>query len=590
MARFGIGFNKAGKFTTFPTVFSSVNADNLDMRNQGPTGTMAILGVGAGFFPPQVASALPFQLGSPQRFITASDLLTAAEFAIKPFPEIDRAVGQIFVVPVNISTQSQTILKESAVDKLTLDSKGWGLKFNTITVKHTAGDYIAKFNALLGDLDTDTVLTDTDYAATNPAVNLADYYLDFNLTLAKINADASLPGSAADYVALFTATDNDDAFLNFPELLRQLDVDLAAGGNTYAVSHGDAVPNKIEIKLPTATSTVVENYSFITVTRAAADINERSALVDATLNAEATAAIDDHTTATAMTGGTEPAATNQNWADALEALNGIRINTIHVVSSDATVWAALSAYCTLHRCRGFVGSGLHLWNGVANRQASIGTLKAEAGGLNAPRMVHVGLGMDGKAAYLSTAARYAALSAAVEPSVPITYKHLDAVSLEAALDISTEVGGVDGLLLSGVSVPVPDPQNQNTFLVSRGLSTWTGDDNLYRREQSVLAAVDAIQDNVEAAMGQFLGKEGTARTVERALRVMFSVLTKATDLNAAVRINSFRPESLQASFTSDTVLRVSAAITPIPPINFVDVILNLERTEITIEFDVNLAA
>jgi len=343
---------------------------------------------------------------------------------------------------------------------------------------------------------------------------------------------------------------------------------------------------KLTVALPGTSETITEIFTYTTVADLVTAINGRSAILAATFVAEST---PDTFAATAMAGGTEPAAVAQDWADAFVALNGFRVNAIHVATSDAAIWAMLADYAILHRLRGFVGSDLHNWNGVANRQTAIAALKAEAAALNAPRIMHVGLGADGLPGYL-TAARHAALAATLEPSVPMTFKHLDFTSLETRLDYYTEVGGVDGLLLAGVAVPVPDPSSLGTFLVSRGLSTWTGDDNLYRREQSVLAAMDAVQDLIEAGMRQFLGGEGKVGVIARAVGVVDTILRQCTQQNSAVRINSYRPESIVAQFSSDTVLRIRAAVTPIPPINFIDVSLNLERTEIELDMSVNLAA
>lgn len=484
MSKYDIGFNARGQWTAFPTVVSSINPDNLQLRPQSPQGVLAILAEGAGFFPPGVATPMPFDSGSPARFITASDLLTATNFAVRPFAALDRGPGQVFVVPVNPSTPSTKELSSVTPTLLmTLTSKGWGLAMNQLLVKMETG-----------------LLT---------------------------------------------------------------------------------------IKYPTPTSAIVETYVITGATgiqAAVTEINARSGLVSAAFTAEGTIV---NAAFAAFTGGTEPSAISSDWDTALHALDGFRVNAIHVASSSTSVWAQLSAYATLKRLRGFVGSGTHSWNGTSNRAASIATLKAEAGGLNSPRMMHMGLGIDGQPAYLA-AARYAALACSLDPSQPMTFKPLDATSIEARLDLPTEVGGVDGLLVAGVAVPVPDPANPNVFIHARGLSTWTTDGNLYRREQSVLAAVDGIQDQLEAGMRDFLGNEGRVGVIQRAVSLVDQILNEASRPRAAIRINGYDPKSIVATFSSDTVLRISANLIPIPPINFIDIGLNLDRTDIKVDFDINL--
>jgi len=484
VARFGIGFSFGGRFTTVPDVFLTVNADNLDLRPVTPLGTVAILGVGAGLFPPGVATSLPLGSGSPQRFITPSELLTMAEFAAKPFSELDRGAGTVLVVPVNKSTPSTFAINATGPSLLaTLTSKGWGLKFNQIQVKIETG-----------------VLT---------------------------------------------------------------------------------------LSIPTTTGTILEIFPYSGAT-AIADlvdaINQRSALVSAVWTAQGTPV---NAAFAPMTGGTEPAAVTQDWSDALHALDGIRVNTIAIGSSSSTVWAMLADYAILKRLRGFFGRGLQNWNGTSNRATALANLKADAAAINAKRMMHVGLGMEGQPGYLATA-RYAALAATLDPSTPMTFRHLDVASLEARLDPDTEIGPVDGLHINGVAPPMSDPDAPSTFLVSRGLSTYTGSDNLYDREHSVLAAVDGIEDQVNAAMRQVaLGREGTRATVVRAEAAMDQILNEATRQRAAVRINSYRPESIHGELVG-MVLYISAAFTPIPPINFVPVSLQLEQTDIVVNFEVPL--
>ncbi len=482
MANFGIGFNSRGQFTTFPTIFSNINIDDLDMRNQGPTGVVAIVGPGAGFFPPKKPSALPLAT-PPNRFLAPSDLLTAAQYAVRPFPELDRGLNQVFVVPVTAATQaSGTEASVTPTNLFTVTAKVWGLKGNEITRK----------------MET----------------------------------------------------------------------------------------NKFTIALVTASGTVTEVFPFTTIAGLVADINARAGLVGATFLAEGTPV--NHA-ATALTGATEPAVTNQDWTDALASLTNLRVHVIHVVSSSSAIWAMLSAHCTLRRCRGIIGGGLRNWNGISNRQTAIAALKAEAAALNAFRLMHVGVGADGLASYL-TAARYAALAGTLEPSVPMTFKHLDFESLETLLDIDTEVGGIDGLLLGGIAPPVQDPSAPGTYLVSRGLSTFITDANLYHREHSVLAAVDAVQFLIEDQLRQILGREGTVNALRRVNAIVDQVLNQCTRPTSAVRIASYRRDSIRSEFTSDTVLRVYASLTPIPPINFIDVNLGLERLELSVTFDVPLAA
>ncbi len=490
MSKYGIGFNGQQGFTTYPSVSVRVNADNLDLRPVTPLGVCAILAQGAGVFPPGVATSLPLGSGSPQRFITASELLTAAQFAARPFAQLGRGAGEVLIVPVNPSTPSTKAISSSTPTLLfTLTSRGWGLAFNKLQVKVETGKITLK-----------------------------------------------IPGAGSggtDLLEVFTFT----------------------SGGSGAIAG------------------------------LCTDITERSAACTATFTAEGVPA---NAAFASFTGGTEPAAQAADWDVALHALDSRRVTAVHVATADTSVHAQLAAYAIQKRLRGFVGGAIQNWVGTSARATAIAALKSAAAALNAPRMMHVGLGGDGQPAYIS-AARYAALAAALDPSEPMTQKFLDFASLEASLDLATEVGGVDGVLIGGVAVPVPNPDNANTFIVSRGLSTWTGDDNLYRREQSVLAAVDAVQDLIESGLRQFLGNENTPATATRAQALVDQVLNDCTKPSSRIRIISYRRETIVAQVIQ-TTLRISANFTPIPPLNFIDTTLNLENANFTLTFDTPLTA
>lgn len=486
-SRFGIGYNHEGFFTTYPTVFSSVDKTALEFRNQGPTGILALLATGTGFIEPKVPFALPYEQGDPSRWIADSDLLVAARFAVRAFPQLGRAVGQIYVVPVTPATPAtKKIVSVTPEDLVTFTTLGWGTQFNQVTIAHDAGTKVVTI--------------------------------------------------------------------------------------TLPLSDG---------------SDLTETYTYTNMADLVAQVNGRSAIVSAVLNKEGTGVTY---TAAAMTGGTAPTADAEDWTDALTALATIKVNVLHVATDDADVLAAVSTFCNDRRARAFVGStSTRNWNGAQNRSDALDAIIAEIADINDIRIQHVCIGADGYPGYLS-AARHAALAAALEPSVPMTQKQLGFTSLEARLDLYTEVGGATGLLMNGGAPPVPDPRSPSTFIVSRGLSTYTGSDNLYDREMSVLAAVDGVQDLIEAGCAEFLGGEGTAGVLGRMREKVESILRECTKPTSAIRINGYDPDSIVVTFTSDTVARVVCKVTPIPPINFVSVTLGLERTDITITTTVNLGA
>jgi hypothetical protein len=485
MGKYGIGFNDQGRFRVFPAVSTTINKDGLDLVAQGPTGVVAILGPGAGFFPPKKATAVPIGLNTPSRYIAGGDLLSALNFAVRPFAELDRAVSQVYVVPVTPATQASKTLSTGATLRATLFAKVYGF----------------------------------------------------------------------------------------------------AGHNIKVVLTGAVAPQTLTVKIQTVNQGLLtETFVFSTVQALVDEINARSGIITATF---ASAGVPDVVAEVALAGATEPAPNPTDWAEAFSALNSFRVNTLSVVSSDSTVWALLHDYCILKRCRGYFGRGLQNWNGLAAQATAMANIRADCALVPGRRMMHATLGAEGQPGYVA-AARYAALAAVLEPSVPMTFKRLGFTSLETLLDVDTQVDGVDGLLMAGAAPPVQHPENPGEFIVSRGLSTLASSDNLYDREHSVLAAIDGLQDNLESELRELLGSEGTQLTVQRAIAKTRTVFDIATRPTSAIRILSYRPEAIVGSF-ADTVLRIDGAVTPIQPVNFINSRLNLERTEIRLSVDVPFA-
>jgi hypothetical protein len=499
MGKYGIGFNSQGQWTAYPGVVVTVDPTALDLANQGPTGVVALLATGTGFFPPKQYTLFPSATATPDQYIGAgSDLLVTVKFATQSFSQLGHGAGEVYVVPVNEALPGTFTVKDDQVaDVLTLTTLGWGAQFN------------------------DTTIT---IAGSAPAV----------LTL-------SLPTTGVNDIS-----------------------------ESYNIATGASADGR------SVAQQLVD------------DINSRSAIVSAVKVADGSGVFPP-VTASPFIGAADglPAVVN-DWMDAIAALSTLQVDAIHVATADPNVWDGLASYCDTHRCRGFIGSDLiRNWNGISNRVASITSLIQEAATVNSPRIMHCGLGMNGYPGKFASA-RYAALAASLEPSVPMTFKFLDVNAIETRLS-KDEAGGVTGLLVNGVSPPMPDASNAFTYRVSRGLSSWTGDDNLYRREQSVLAAVDAIANQMDEAMQAYIGGEGNQGTLGRIGQAVQKVLDDATKPTAAIRINSYDPNIIVA-FTSDTVVRVTASITPIPPINWINVNLVLQRTDITVTTEVNLAA
>jgi hypothetical protein len=581
--KYGIGFNSQGKWTAYPGVVVTVDATDLDLASVGPTGVVALLGTGSGFFPPKEYSRLPVEQGTPDRYLAAgSDLLVQAQLAVKSFSQLGTSPADIYVVPVNLALQSSFSLQGTAAATLNLVDNAAAVVIRLATTQpgvsveyvDTAG---SEALTITQGAVSETIPGDpTDNAAFAAAINAGSTLVTATVVAATppvaFPVTAFPPPAAGGPVATLTSVGWGAMFNDI----------------TAAVS-----ADVLTISLPTASGVapITERYTWGPATTIASfvdDINGRSAIVSAVAGigpASGLAPLPQ----TNFTGGADGMpATVTDWMDAIAALSTLRVTCVHVCTADPDVWAALSTWCDDHRARGFIGSEtVRNWNGITNRAIAIEELIQEAALVNSPRIMHVGLGMNGLPGKYA-AARYAALASCLEPSVPMTFKFLDVESIETRLSIP-EAGDETGLLVNGVSPPMPDATNAFTYRVSRGLSTWTGDSNLYRREHSVLAAVDALSQQIDDAMQDYIGGEGNQGTLGRIREKVRGILEAALAPAAPIRINAYDP-NIVVAFTSATVVHVTAKVTPIPPINWIAVQLILQQTDITLTTEVNLAA
>jgi hypothetical protein len=232
------------------------------------------------------------------------------------------------------------------------------------------------------------------------------------------------------------------------------------------------------------------------------------------------------------------------------------------------------------RC--FVGGALQSWNSEANRMTAIAALKTAVDGLNSDRTMHVGLGskhyddngdLQLYPAYI-TACMYAGLAGGSSPVEPLTRKYLRTYGLEVNLRISE----IETLMEYAVAVPIPDAVQGAGYVISRQLTTWNQDDDLYRIEFSVGRGADYIAREIRNRHELLIGKPGT-----ESLDITIVNLTNAV-LEAARReeyIRNFDPKQTQLR-VDGTIRYVDYFAEPILPVNWIFSTYHLEPTKFSI--------
>jgi hypothetical protein len=342
-----------------------------------------------------------------------------------------------------------------------------------------------------------------------------------------------------------------------------------------------------EVTITYKTTTEIHTYGVGAGALAAlvAKINDRSGLVTAALLAagnETLATIS----ATALAGAVNGTPSTQDWTDCLDEVARHNVNLVLALDSTLTIQQLLVAHCQLYQRIGFCGYSLQTgWNNAGTRATNLGNLKTRAAALGSPNVMFSGIGTDGFASYLSVA-KYAGIAAGIPPSVPLNNKDLQTTTVEADLFIEE----AEDLLLAGVSPPYRrlNPERPG-FVISDGLSTYTGDDNLFNRIISVRRAAYGMMNEIVNELEQFLGQEAIEVVVGRVITTVDRMLQQATKRDAAIRIQAYDRASISATFEG-TVLRVYYSFFPVQPIRFIVPIASLRATIIEQVIEIPVAA
>src|SRR6266702_1719682 len=156
---------------------------------------------------------------------------------------------------------------------------------------------------------------------------------------------------------------------------------------------------------------------------------------------------------------------------------------------------------------------------------------------------------------------YAGLAGGGSPVLPLTNKTLNVLGLEVDLR-DTEI---IALLEAGVAVPIPDTVQGAGYIISRQLTTWSQDSDLYRLEFSVCRGADYIAREVRRRHAIIIGQPGDEATDVTIINVTNAVL-EAAKRDGMIR--SYDPKQTQLR-VDGTVRYVDYSAQPILPINFI---------------------
>lgn len=554
-----------------PATISQVNDEDMAPRNLAASRNLAIVGLALAGEPGK-----PFKVNSPEdavRKLRGGELLVAARKAFGP----SGATGgprTITVVRVGNATQATLTLDDaSAADSLVLKAVPFGILGNGLKVKVAAGTLRGKkFTAQLGN---------EHVTGDNLARNA------FTIRYAGALASATLDVTAADAVLKAGAVGTEAvvatiSFTDFPTVQQVCD-------RINTVADFSAVPApQSELRLAgnaldfvTAQNVKTADFVVKADLQAMIDYINGAAFRDLVKaeRAVGAGAVPANVDWTYLAGATDLAATNTDWANAIDALENVDVQRIVPLTADPAIHSMVDAH-------------VHFMSDAARRERR--AVVGGAAGLDVEDVVDlpIALGSDrtsfawpahydfdnrGQRSLLPgymTAVLVAAAQCGVNPGTSLTNKPLRVGGLEFEARVPADT---DELIQNGVLVVARaegedgDPEG---FKVVRDISTWLSDDNYNRVENSCGDAVDFVARSLRIALDPGRGGKSTPMSMNLALsraQTCLENLAKPEPTGPGVIVGDAVLPAFRnlAAYLNGDVTGINVQVSPVIPNNFI---------------------
>ena len=560
-----------GRQYTSPATVSAVDDSAMTPVNVATGNNLAIVGIADGGQPNTL-----LKVNSPQDAATilrGGELLTGVNKAFGP-SAVTGSPLTITTVRVGQATQAALTLKDAGgADAILLTSTLYGLPANQTVAKveagTTSGSKITVQNGnvyYIGDNLQRAGIT-AQYVGAD-AVATIDVTAE--AVVLKAGADAATAGAAAVTIA----------FSDFPTVQQLVDRINTEAGWTATAASASSLNLSGTLDFCTAQDAKAAAYTITANLAAIVDwLNSGANSFVTGVRAPGAGAVPAVVGFTYLTGATSPAATIEDWTNAIDVLEAADVQHIVPLSADPAVWAAVDAHVQFmstagrRERRAVVGGAAGLT--IAAVSLLPRALSSDRTALAWP--AHYDYDTSGNATLqpgYMTAAIIGACHAAVDPGTSMTNKAISVGGLEF---LARNPSDTDDLIDAGVLVIESTPQG---YKVCRDISTWLADDNYNRVENSCGAAVDYVVRSVRDAVDVLRGGPVSPASLARALSIANTTLTnlaKPAPVGPGVIVgdaNSPAFTNLQASLSGD-VIGISFQCSPVVPDNFITVSVSI---------------
>ena len=561
----GTGVLWNGAYYVRPQAGSRIDSSALNAVQLGSANKVCIIGEMTGLVVPKTLKQIDSTLANALLAPSSEEARLAAQLVFNPSPGTAGAT-EVYLLPVNPATAANLTLSGS----IRLDTFIYGLVANQLKVKLENGTNTGKKLTVVFQDQTevhDDITKSTfqiQYIGTGSACTLT-----ITPTAAAHILSTEATGAAGDNLAINLNTYNTIQAL----------VDAIVATGKYTVTMLTGSPKKdLSMKLDGVATQDIKTaaYTVKSDLQAIVDrVKDRSAYLSPTRVADASA-IPTNCAWTYLTGAADGDTQNSDWQAAFDLLKSVNMQILVPLTASPSIHAMGSAHCTYmsgplgkSERRQFVGGALQNWASEVARGTAIQAIKDAIKLLNDDRTVHVGLGCkqydpDGNTklypAYI-TACMYAGIAGGAKVVTPLTRKYLNCLGLEVEL----RGPEIDQLLEGHCAVPIPDLVQEAGFVISRQLTTWAQDVDLYRIEFSVGRGADYVAKEVRNRHELEVGKGGTPGIEGTIINITNAVLKAAFDDEI---ITFFDPKA--TALRADGLVRyVDYSARPVLPINWI---------------------
>lgn len=574
-----------GRLWVTPATMSLVDDSQMYNRNPSVGNVLAILGPSAGGKPWE-----PLTFGSyadAAKVLVSGESLKAIEKAFDPSAET-YGPSKIVFIRTNDETQSALDLKDDNGNVvINLVSAGYGKTNNYVRV-------MVKSGTKAGTKRLYTRFGNTTYQANNIGRSCLDVQYKGSGTATVTVTDSQLilkKGSTiaetfdfADVQTIQELSDRINSVDGFVSYVLENSGQLSAVGRLDGVTNVN-VKTTEPVPLKGDLQACVDWFNSISeplviATRAAGALSVPANTVSNTTitNTDGTTTNSTISAYVYLRGATDGLSTMNEWANAFEMLQGLDVQWVCPISSDAAIHAMTEAHCTymsniarMER-RAICGTAL----GTSD-EAAINAAKALAS--DRASITHLGVYDYDETGKLTLfppyilAAQMAGMFSGVNPGTALTNKTLKIRGLERKLRNPTDT---DDLIEGGVLCVEDTP---NGYKVVKSITTWQVNDNYNRVEVSVGVALDFVARNVRNVLDGLRGAKGTPQTIAEAISRVDSALRELArpepmgpGVLAGDKANPpYR--NITASLEGD-VLRVEFECSPVIPINYITIVIH----------------